>query len=106
MFEDFIRATWIRPEDVPLWEAAGVEVFKLATRRIKNPVKILDAYASYDYDGNLLELMDPIHADLFPFPIQNKRFPDDWATSGTGAACANSCTHCGRCATILERVAR
>ncbi len=104
MYEDFIRATWVRPEDVPLWEERGVEVFKVATRKIANPTKILAAYASYSYDGNLLDLMDPVHSDLFPAPIDNKSFPDGFAVSGIGAKCANDCIHCGKCAEILHRV--
>ena len=104
MYEDFLRATWIRPEDVPLWEDAGVEIFKLATRRIATPAAILAAYASYDYSGNLLDLMDPVHSSLFPAPVSNKLFPADWATSGIAAACANDCSHCGRCTSVLHRV--
>ncbi len=103
-FEDFLRATWIRPEDVPLFED-DISVFKIATRRVSNPTEILDAYAEYSYDGNLLRLMDPDHSALFaPLELQNKRFPPDWATSGIGAACAQNCTHCGRCAAVFREI--
>ena len=103
-YEDILKATWIRPEDLPLWEPY-ISVFKLATRRIPNPGKIIAAYASYDYDGNLLELLDPVHANCFaPNIIDNKRFPDDWAVSGIGAACAQNCTHCGKCTRIFQQV--
>ena len=105
-YEEFIRATWIRPEDAHLF-APYVSVMKLATRRIANPGKIVAAYASESYDGNLLELMDPIHADLFaPYIIDNKSFPKDWAMSGIGAACANDCAHCEKCGEILKQVMR
>ena len=105
-FEDIIRATWIRPEDAHLWEPY-VSFCKLATRRIANPTKIIAAYASRDYDGNLLDLLDPVHSDLFsPRVIDNKSFPPDWATSGVGAACAQNCTHCGRCAAMFKQVAK
>lgn len=103
-FEDFIRATWVRPEDTHLWEEC-ISVFKLATRKTEFPEKIIAAYASYGFDGNLLELMDPMHAELFaPAVIDNKRFPEDWGTSGIGTACAHNCTHCGKCANILSQV--
>ncbi len=102
--EDILKATWIRPEDVPLWEPY-VSLFKIATRRINRPTQILNAYASYSFDGNLLELLDPIHADLFaPQIIDNKAFPKDWATSGIGNECAMNCTHCGKCAELLKQV--
>ncbi len=103
-YEEFIRSTWIRPEDIPLFEPY-VDVIKLATRRIKSPTRILNAYASYSYDGNLADLMDPVHSDLFaPYCIDNKSFPPDFALSGTGGACANNCTHCGKCADVLKQV--
>jgi collagenase-like PrtC family protease len=103
-FEAFLKSTWIRPEDVPYFEPY-IDVIKLATRRIKNPTTILNAYASYSFDGNLLDLMDPIHSDLFaPKIIDNKSFPEDWITSGIGGACANNCSHCGRCSEVLSRV--
>lgn len=105
-WEDFIRATWVRPEDVPLYEDR-VDVFKLATRRIKDPVKILDAYAAYSYDGNLLELMDPVHSDLFaPYVIDNKSFPPDFAETVSACRNANNCRHCGRCAEVWKQVAK
>ena len=103
-WEDFIRATWIRPEDVPAFEPY-VDVVKLATRRHRFPVKVLNAYASYSYDGNLLDLMDPVHSDLFaPRVIDNKSFPEDFASTVAACANANDCRHCGRCAAVLERV--
>ncbi len=103
-WEDFIRATWIRPEDVPAFEPY-VDVVKLATRRHRFPVKVLNAYASYSYDGNLLDLMDPVHSDLFaPRVIDNKSFPEDFASTVAACVNANDCRHCGRCAAVLERV--
>lgn len=103
-FEEFIRATWIRPEDAALFERY-VSVMKIATRRIAKPTAIVEAYASGSFDGNLLELMDPVHADAFaPLAIDNKSFPADWATSGIGGKCANSCIRCGKCADLLAKV--
>ena len=103
-WEQFIRATWIRPEDVPLFEPY-VDTVKLATRRHRFPTKVLDAYATYSYDGNLLDLMDPIHSDLFaPRIIDNKSFPSDFATTIGTCPHANDCRHCGRCADVLSRV--
>ena len=103
--EDFLRATWIRPEDVPLWEEAGISLFKVAIRRHPSPVETLRAYAEYSFDGNLVSLMDPDHSAAFaPRIVDNRRFPADWATSGIGGLCAGDCTHCGRCAEVFRRV--
>ena len=103
-WESFIRATWIRPEDVPLFEPY-VDVVKLATRRHRFPRKVLDAYATYSYDGNLLDLMDPVHSDLFaPRIIDNQAFSPDFARTVAACPHANDCRHCGRCADVLSRV--
>ena len=103
-YEDFLRATWIRPEDLPRYEE-HVDVVKLATRRHAHPVEVLNAYATYSYDGDLALLMDP----AYPFP---KAF--DNAAFGASSlwpevrACpdANDCRHCGRCAELLREVFR
>ena len=84
-----------------------VSVVKLATRRHRFPTKVLDAYATYSYDGNLLDLMDPVHSDLFaPYIIDNKSFPGDFAATVGSCPDANDCRHCGRCAAILGEVLR
>ena len=101
---DFLRGTWIRPEDTPLWEDR-IDVFKLATRRTAHPTQILNAYASYRYEGDLTQLMDPHYTEAFaPGIVDNQTFPKDWATSGIAGDCANNCTHCGRCDAVWQRV--
>ena len=103
-YEDFLRATWIRPEDLPLYEE-HVEIVKLATRRHAHPVEVLNAYATYTYDGNLADLMDPVHA--FPKAFDNKAFDTTplWPEV-RGCTQANDCTHCGKCTKLLETVFR
>ena len=103
-YEDFLRATWIRPEDLPLYEE-HVEIVKLATRRHAHPVEVLNAYATYAYDGNLADLMDPVHA--FPKAFDNKAFDTTplWPEV-RGCTQANDCTHCGKCTKLLETVFR
>ena len=101
-YEDFLRATWIRPEDLPRYEAY-VDVVKIATRRHPDPVKVLNAYATYSYDGNLADLMDPAHA--FPKSFDNKAFDRSvlWPEV-LGCASANDCRHCGKCTALLKEV--
>ena len=77
-YEDFLRSTWIRPEDLPEYERF-VDVVKLATRRHPHPVEVLNAYATYSYDGSLADLMDACHT--FPKSFDNKSFdaaPELW----------------------------
>ena len=101
-FEDFLRATWLRPEDLSQYEPF-VDVVKLATRRHPDPVKVLNAYATYSYDGNLADLMDPAHA--FPKSFDNASFSRS-ALWPEVLACrdANDCRHCGRCAALMKEV--
>ena len=100
--EDFLRATWIRPEDLPAYERF-VDCAKIATRRHPEPVKVLEAYASYSYGGNLADLMDPAHR--FPKSFDNASFSASplWPEV---LACpdANDCRHCGKCSALMKEV--
>jgi hypothetical protein len=103
-FSDFLRCSWIRPEDVHVFEPE-LTTIKLSTRHVSYPFEIVEAYMNGSYDGDLLRLMDPYHGFFFrPDRIDNKSFPADWVTSGIGGLCAINCTHCGRCEKVLEQV--
>ena len=105
-FTEFLRCSWIRPEDIPVFEPS-LETIKLSTREARYPLEIVEAYVNGSYDGNLLRLMDPYHAFGFrPNRIDNKSFPADWVTSGIAAKCAENCTHCGKCDKILKQVTK
>ena len=101
-YEDFLRSTWIRPEDLPRYERY-VDIVKLATRRHPHPVEILDAYATYAYDGNLADLMDACHT--FPKSFDNRRFDDNplWEKVRS-CPHANDCRHCGTCTQLMKEV--
>lgn len=62
---DFIRGTWIRPEDIHYYEDAGIDYLKLVDRNM--PTRwisiIVEAYTKRSYAGNLL--------DLFPGATKN-----------------------------------
>jgi hypothetical protein len=103
-YADFLRANWIRPEELPEYERlAGV--VKLATRRHPDPEGIIRAYATYSYDGDLAKIMDP----FFDFPI-----PIDNATLGKAALwpairdCpdAHNCRRCGKCDALMDELSR
>ena len=101
--EDFLRATWLRPEDLPAWERY-VDVVKIATRRHPRPVEVLDAYATYSYDGDLAALMDPAHS--FSGRFDNAAFGRAGALWREVCSCAKAdcCDRCGKCAALLEEV--
>ncbi len=62
---NFIRSSWIRPEDVGQYEEIGIDYFKIIDRGMKTNtiVSIVDAYTKRSYNGNLL--------DLFPDPTKS-----------------------------------
>lgn len=103
-YEDFMRAIWIRPEDLPRYEP-HVGVVKLATRRHPHPEKIIKAYATCSYAGDLAEIMDPCFE--FPMVIDNQALGASplWPQV-RDCANADDCTNCGTCTALLHEVAR
>ena len=101
---NFLRCSWIRPEDVHLFEPE-LETIKLSTRKVSYPFEIVEAYLEESYDGDLLRLTDTFYRLGFrPYRIDNKSFPADWATSGIAGKCAENCVHCGKCEQMLDQV--
>lgn len=72
---------FIRPEEVARYEPY-VAAVKLATRVNRCPERVLAAYASGRYAGNLLELLEPAHS-VYPYVLENGdpprlvRLPDE-----------------------------
>jgi collagenase-like PrtC family protease len=60
---NFVRANWIRPEDLHHYEALGFDNFKIVERNTPTAelIKRVDAYANRRFDGNLLELVLPFN---------------------------------------------
>ncbi len=101
-YEDFLRATWLRPEDMVRYEP-HVDVVKIATRRHPEPVKVLEAYATQSYHGNLADLMDPAHH--FPKSFDNDRFGRSQLWQDVlNCRMANDCRRCGKCRALMDEV--
>jgi collagenase-like PrtC family protease len=60
---NFVRANWIRPEDLHHYEALGFDCFKIVERNTPTPelLKRTRAYAARRFDGNFLELVLPFN---------------------------------------------
>ena len=103
-YEELLRGSWIRPEDLHRY-MPYVSVVKLSTREADRPDLILKAYTSGHYDGDLLLLLDPTF-EFFTRPMifDNKAFPKEWSEGKIAGLCANDCTHCGKCTKVLEMV--
>ncbi|NOZ84985.1 MAG: peptidase U32 [Deltaproteobacteria bacterium] len=71
---NYLRANWIRPEDLHHYEAIGYENFKIVERN--TPTKILlervNAYVNRSYDGNLLDLVQFFSYDENKFSKREK----------------------------------
>ena len=103
-YEELLRGSWIRPEDLYQYEPY-VSVFKLSTREADRPDLILKAYTSRTFNGDLLLLLDPGFAFLVrPNVFDNKAFPKEWSEGKIAGKCASNCTHCGKCTEVLNLV--
>ena len=98
----FLQSTWVRPEDL----SAYTDVFdfiKLATRMHTHPRMVIHAYASGEFTGNLMDLMEPGFSHGFaPHIIDNTRFPEEWLRRTS--TCNGECLDCGYCNQVFERV--
>jgi len=105
MYEEILRATWIRPEDLRRY-APYVSIIKLSTRNARlDQRKILSAYTSGSYEGDLLEIIDPsFPPQLRGFMIDNSAFPPQWSEGAVAGRCASDCAHCGKCGDVLKKV--
>lgn len=103
-YEEILRASWIRPEDLYRYEPY-VSLFKLSTREADRPDLILKAYTSRSFNGDLLLLLDPGFSFLVhPNGFDNSAFPKEWSEGKIAGKCAANCTHCGKCTEVLNLV--
>lgn len=89
------RLNFIRPEDIALYDdiADGI---KLATRVHRFPAQVLRAYADGHFAGNLLDLLEPDHAEAFyPYVLENEKLPPDFGEKVS--ACGQLCEQGGGC---------
>ncbi len=103
-FVEFLRASWIRPEDLYRVEPY-VAAIKLSTRDVPDPELIIKAYTERKFNGNLFNLIDPGFSNTYSrFSLDNTAFPSDWFDSGIAGLCAINCTHCGRCEQVMAKI--
>jgi collagenase-like PrtC family protease len=59
---NFLKATWIRPEDLHYYESLGYDNFKIVERSCPEEllIKRVRAYAERSFEGNLLEIAGPV----------------------------------------------
>ena len=97
-----ISNTWIRPEDLYLYEGL-VDNVKLATRMTSRPMSVVRAYVNRMYIGNLLDLLEPNHSSqLGAAYLSNRKFPKDFAERMS--ECRDDCENCGYCKHVFDTV--
>jgi hypothetical protein len=93
------KSNFIRPEDI-CWYEDLCDGIKLATRTNFKPFAVAKAYFDGSWNGNLLDLTEPAHAEKFlPAIIANKKFPADYAQKRF--QCSKICENCSYCRDIL-----
>ena len=71
-------SNFIRPEDVSLYKGL-CDGMKIATRTNFNPLAVATAYFSGIWNGNLLDLTEPAHSELFyPQLLDNGKIPANY----------------------------
>jgi hypothetical protein len=101
-FVEVLKSTWIRPEDLHLYEGMA-DTVKLATRQHSHPRMVIAAYAGRSFRGNLLDLLEPgFSRAFFPSYIDNTAFPEDWAKQTSG--CSQDYNNCTYCTHVLQHV--
>ena len=72
-------------------------------RDIQQALKVLAAYTTGRWDGDLLELLAPCHAGLEGMPpIRDDALPDDWFEKTS--TCGHACTDCNYCENVFQRM--
>lgn len=101
-FSEILKSTWIRPEDIKLYEGL-IDTVKLATRQHSHPRMVIGAYTDGKYSGNLLDLFEPgFSSAFFPYYVDNTAFPESWEEK-TGK-CRLDCEECKYCESIASKV--
>jgi collagenase-like PrtC family protease len=57
---EVIKCRWIRPEDIPQYEAIGINKFKIAGRRMSAEwiLRSVKAFSERKYEGNLVDIIE------------------------------------------------
>ncbi|MDD5166170.1 MAG: U32 family peptidase [Candidatus Omnitrophica bacterium] len=94
---NFIRADWIRPEDVSFYEKLGVDSIKLSGGDAPSDIilKIINAYILRHHHGNLVELF----CFSYTMPGSMRIFIDNQALDGFLEGMPRECdlTSCSKC---------
>lgn len=119
---EYIKSPWIRPEDLPYYEAIGINDFKLDGRDKTEEynMDVLRAYMEGEHSGNLLYLMQNYYPkDKEEFDRIVNAQTDDWRLcvyldntkldgfikhfASMKNTCEKGCTGCNYCQSWMEQ---
>lgn len=108
---EILRLQAIRPEELRLFEQAGVTAFKLAGRELQGAdfLRTAEGYMSRSYAGNLMDLL-AVYSDNFfreIYHIDNKALAgrlEEIIESGVRCRDHSNCEGCGICEKYLSAV--
>jgi collagenase-like PrtC family protease len=77
---NYVRANWIRPEDLHHYEAMGLDNFKIVERNTPTPelLRRVRAYSSRRYDGNFFDLVLPFNYPAESYTTKSARDAYGW----------------------------
>jgi len=118
-----IKARWIRPEDIHVYEEIGIDTFKISSRSMptESILRAAAAYLSRQYQGNLYDILHALNptvkrASPGSSSIQvstigspPKIYIDNQALDGfieffKRQDCLSECEHCDYCRKIADKV--
>ncbi len=112
---NFIRANWIRPEDVHFYEDVGIDSLKLVTNNMSTEkiLLIVNTYLKKHYDGNLMDLLLINYSDNYPhesndIPVYiDNRALDGFIDYFMKNDCRiTACHECGYCQELTKQAVR
>ena len=120
-----IKARWIRPEDIPVYEEIGIDFFKISGRAMSTEwiLNAAAAYSSRQHQGNLYDILnalDPITkcaspaspgAQFTKTALPPKVYIDNQALEGfidffKKQDCLSGCARCDYCQEIADKAVR
>jgi len=121
----FIKARWIRPEDLHIYQQIGIDFFKVGGRAMPTEwiVNATKAYADLQYQGNLYDLLNPLapkgkHAtpslsstQVTTIASLPEVYVDNQALDGfidffNKQDCLSGCGNCHYCQEVADRVVK
>ena len=121
----FVKARWIRPEDIHIYQELGIDFFKIGGRAMPTEwiINATEAYASLHYPGNLHDILNNFSpktrsvasnlssAQITTIASPPKVYIDNQALEGfidffEKQDCLSGCSHCKYCQEVADRIVK